>query len=162
MTGFDYAVVTVLALSLALGLARGVTAEILALAAWVAAFWAARSWGPVAATALGDTLREPMRLALGLGAVFVATLMLFALARFAATRFLRAIGLGAVDRLLGGAFGMARGLLLVLLGVLACGLTGLPAKPWWRQAVLASPLETAALAAKPWLPGALAQAIRYR
>ncbi|MCF8177256.1 MAG: CvpA family protein, partial [Sulfuritalea sp.] len=43
MTAFDYAVLTVIAASVLLGLWRGVVSEILALAAWVVAFLVARA-----------------------------------------------------------------------------------------------------------------------
>jgi membrane protein required for colicin V production len=33
---------------------------------------------------------------------------------------------------------------------------------WWREAMLAHPLETAVIAAKPWLPAEVAKRIRYR
>lgn len=152
-------------LSLLLGAARGITSELLALGAWVAAFFAARAWGHLAATALAGWLpgvRElAVRQAIGFVAVFLATLLLFAALRFAVSRLLRAVGLGFADRLLGAVFGVLRGLLVVLLGVVVCGMSTLPMKSWWREALLAPPLETVVIAAKPWLPRPLAQAIRY-
>ena len=56
------------------------------------------------------------------------------------SRAARAIGLGFLDRLLGAVFGLARGLLIVLLLVLICGVTTLPRNDWWQNAVLAPPL----------------------
>ena len=163
MTGFDDAVLAVIALSSLLGLWRGVVSEILGLAAWVAAFFAARAWAQVAADMLGTRLAEPVsRAAVGFVAVFVATLLVFAAARFLLSRLLRAVGLGLVDRFLGALFGILRGVLMVLAGVLVCGMTDLPRRPWWREALLSPPLETAVLAARPWLPRTVAQRIRYR
>ncbi len=162
MTGFDYAVFSVIALSSLLGLWRGVVSEILGLAAWVAAFLAARAWGLVAAASLARWIGEPAwRAAAGFAAVFVATLLVFAAARFVLSRLLRAVGLGFADRLLGALFGVMRGVLVVLAGVLVCGMTALPRQPWWRDASLSPPLETAVLALRPWLPKTVAQRIRY-
>ena len=92
----------------------------------------------------------------------MAVLVAAALLRLALSKLLRAIGLGPLDRFLGAVFGVARGVLVVLLCVLIGGLTVLPQQAWWRQAWLAPPLETAVLAAKPWLPAAVAKRIRYR
>jgi membrane protein required for colicin V production len=75
---------------------------------------------------------------------------------------LKAVGLGWMDRILGGLFGIARGLLVVLFGVLVAGLTPLPQAVWWREALLAPPFETVVIAAKPWMPQELAKRIGYR
>lgn len=161
--GFDYAVLAVMALSAMLGLWRGVVSEMLALLAWLAGFFAARTWGGAAADALATWLRDPaLRQILGFVAMFAATLLLFAVVRFVVTRLLRAVGLGLVDRFLGMLFGLMRGLLIVLAGVLIGGMTEMPRQAWWHEAILAAPLETAVLAAKPWLPPPVAQRIRYR
>lgn len=163
MTGFDYVVLMVIALSSLLGLWRGVVNETLGLAAWVAAFFAARAWGLVASGLLTGWISEPAwRAAAGFAAVFLVTLLIFAAARFLISRLLRAVGLGLADRFLGALFGIVRGVLVVLAGVLVCGMTPLPRQPWWRDASLSPPLETAVLAIKPWLPKTVAQRIRYR
>lgn len=167
MTGFDYAVLAVLALSALLGFWRGVVSEVLGLAAWVAAFFAAGWWGGAAgetlARLIAGPLGEPMwRQVCGYVAVFVATLLAFGLARLLFSRLLRAVGLGLADRLMGLVFGAVRGGLLVLVMVAIGGMSPAPRQPWWSQAWLARPLETAVLAARPWLPEAAAQRIGYR
>jgi membrane protein required for colicin V production len=75
---------------------------------------------------------------------------------------LKAAGLGLLDRLLGAGFGVLRGVLVVLAAVLVAGMTPLPKAVWWRDAMLAPPLETVIIAAKPWLPEDAAKRIRYR
>lgn len=163
MTAFDYAVLGVTGASSLLGLWRGVVSEILALVAWVAAFFAARAWGGAAAGFFGAWLADPaIGYAAGFVSVFVAVLIAFAVARLALSLLLRAVGLGLVDRLLGASFGVARGVLIALAGVLVAGFTALPRQAWWREAVLAPPLETAVLAARPFLPREAAQRIKYR
>ncbi|MFA7282305.1 MAG: CvpA family protein [Sterolibacterium sp.] len=160
---FDCAVAAILVLSALLGLWRGIVSEILALLAWVAAFFAAKIWGGQAAEILSAWLRDPaLRQVLGFVAVFALTLLLFSAVRFFLSRLLRAVGLGLVDRFLGVLFGLVRGLLIALAGVMLGGLTEFPRQTWWREAILAPPLETAVLAFKPWLPPQVAQKIRYR
>ena len=163
MTGFDIVVLAVLGASVLLGLWRGVASEMLALAAWVVAFVAARQFGHEAGRICALWITDPaLAMAAGIGAVFVAVLVVFALGRYVVSLLLRAVGLGLLDRLLGGVFGVARGGVIVLAAVLVAGMTPLPKAPWWRAAVLAPPLETAAIAAKPWLPAEVAKRIRYR
>jgi len=73
----------------------------------------------------------------------------------------KSAGLAAEDRILGGVFGLARGALIVLVLVLLAGLTSLPKRPVWRDAVLSPPLEALALSVKIWLPGDLSRRISY-
>ncbi|HZV55180.1 MAG TPA: CvpA family protein [Rhodocyclaceae bacterium] len=163
MTVFDYAVLGVIAASSLLGLWRGVVGEVLALAAWVAAFLAARAWAGLAGGWFAGVVAEPaLRYAVGFVVVIVGVLVLFAVARWLLSTLLRAVGLGLVDRLLGAGFGIARGALIVLAVVLVAGMTALPKSQWWRDASLAPALETAVIAAKPWLPAEVAKRIRYR
>lgn len=137
--------------------------EILALLAWVAAFLAARAWAVPVGEVVAAGLAEPVwRQAAGFAAIVIAVLILFALGRWLMSLFLKAVGLAPLDRLLGALFGIARGILIVWGLVLLAGLTAMPQQAWWRQALLAPPLETAVLAAKPWLPPDLAKRIRYR
>ena len=74
---------------------------------------------------------------------------------------MRAIGLGFVDRLLGAVFGVARGVLIVVIGVLVAGLTTLPQQEWWQNAMFAPPLVAAALSLRPWLPQAWAEQLDF-
>ena len=163
MTAFDWVVLAVVGASVALGLWRGVVSEILALAAWVAAFFVARQFGHDVGAALAAWIHDPALAATaGFVGVFVAVLVVFAVARQLLSFLLRAVGLGVIDRVLGSVFGVARGLVIVLAGVLLAGMTAMPRESWWRGAVLAPPLETAVVAAKPWLPSEVAKRIRYR
>jgi membrane protein required for colicin V production len=163
MTFFDYAALGVVAVSLLIGGWRGVVSEILALLAWIAAFLAARTWAGLAGDWLAAEMAEPLgRQVVGFIAVFVAVLILFALARWLLSLLLKVVGLRPLDRVLGALFGIARGVLIVWLAVLLGGMTPLPQEKWWRQAVLSPPLETAVLAAKPLLPSELSKRIRYR
>jgi membrane protein required for colicin V production len=163
MTGFDYAVLAAIAASLLLGLWRGVVSEVLALLAWVAAFFVARAAAPTLSPMLAHFTHETtLQYVAAFAAVFVGILVIFAIGRMVMASLLRAAGLGWADRLLGMVFGIGRGLLVVLVAVLLGGLTPLPHEEWWRDALLAPPLETAVVAGKPWLPQLVAQRIRFR
>jgi membrane protein required for colicin V production len=163
MTAFDYVVLSVMALSALLGLWRGVISEILALAAWVVAFLAARGGADdVAAVFVGRIAQAEVRLLVAYIVIVVGVLLIFAVARRLMSLLVTAAGLGLLDRLLGASFGVLRGLLIVLVAVMLAGLTPFPAATWWRDAVFSPPLETAVIAVKPWLPQELAKRIKYR
>jgi membrane protein required for colicin V production len=163
MTVFDYVIFAIFFASAALGLWRGVVGEVIALAAWVLGFFSAQAWGgEVALLAFSGIGDHAWRLVAGWVAVFVATLLLLALARVAVQGMLKALGLSITDRLLGLVFGAARGVLIVMLLVAIGGMTSAPKERWWSEAALSPPLETAVLAARPWLPQEAASRIRFR
>ena len=162
MTAFDYGVIIIVLASLALGLWRGLVGEVLALLAWVLAGLAAWQFGPEIG-ALITTIADPgLRVLAGYAAVFVGVLVVLAVVRLAVRGLLKALGLTAVDRILGVLFGIARGAMIVFILVAVGGMTSAPKEPWWARAQLAPPLETAVLAAKPWLPPEAAKRIRFR
>jgi membrane protein required for colicin V production len=162
MTIFDYGVIAIVVASLALGLWRGLIGEVLALLAWILAALAAWQFGPEIG-ALMTAIEDPgLRLLAGYGAVFLGVLLVLGVLRLAIRGLLKALGLTAVDRLLGVCFGIARGMLIVLILVAVGGMTSAPKQPWWQKAALAPPLETAVLASKPWMPPEAAKRIRFR
>lgn len=149
--------------SVLLGLWRGVVSELLALAAWVVAFFVARHFGGEAGHWMAKWIADPaLSMAAGFAAVFFAVLAVFAVGRIVIALMLRAVGLGLVDRLLGAVFGVLRGVVIAFALVLLGGMTAMPREAWWREATFAPPLETAVIAAKPWMPPDVAKRIRYR
>ncbi|MES2770377.1 MAG: CvpA family protein [Pseudomonadota bacterium] len=162
MSLFDYVLLAILALSLCLGLWRGVVGEMIALAAWVLAFFAAKLWAAEFASSLLHSIGDPaLRIVASWVIIFIVVLMLMALLRLALRGVLQALGLSLLDRLLGALFGLARGLLIVLLLIAVGGMSKLHESAWWRAAQLTAPLETAVLASKPWLPTEVAKRIRF-
>lgn len=163
MTVFDYVFLAILLLSAAVGMWRGLVSEVIALLAWVVALVAAWRYSGEVARLLGGVIVEPAwRQVAGFALIFVAVLILAALLRFLLRELLKAVGLGATDRLFGAFFGLARGVAIAFAVVLLGGLIGVAREPWWSHATFAPPLETAVIAAKPWLPDAVAARIRFR
>lgn len=162
MTAFDYGVIVILLASLALGLWRGLIGEVLALLAWILAALAAWQFGPEIGALITAIADPGIRVLAGYAVVFIGVLIVLALVRLAVRGLLKALGLTAVDRVLGVLFGVARGMLIVLILVAVGGMTSAPKQPWWEKATFAPPLETAVLASKPWLPPEAAKRIRFR
>jgi membrane protein required for colicin V production len=162
MTWLDYALIAVVGISALIGIWRGLVREVFALAGWVAAIAVAMLFAGEAARLIPAGFATPLvRTVIAFTVLFLAILMAVSLAGLLFTKAVRAVGLGLADRTLGGVFGFARGALILLVIVLAAGLTAVPKEPFWREAKLAAPLETAAIAVKPYLPPALADKVRY-
>ncbi|WP_293934872.1 CvpA family protein [Iodobacter sp.] len=162
MTGFDYTVLGILGLSMLLSVMRGLVQEVLALAAWVLAFWLASHYASVAAMWMPQSLpNDELRYLAGFVSIFFVTWVASAMLRVTFNQFLQATGLKPMDRLFGAGFGLLRGFLLCLTLVLAAGFTSLPKQMIWRNAMFSPLFEEAAVMAKAWLPEALAARIHY-
>jgi len=162
MTAFDYVVITVILASVALGVWRGVVGEVLALIAWILAFFAAKWCGDEFAHIFLASIYDPtLRIIAGWASVFFIVLLAMSIVRLAVSGFIKALGMGLSDRLLGVIFGMARGLVIVLAVVALAGATSLPKEQWWKEAYFSAPLETAVVACKPWLHPDIANKIQF-
>jgi membrane protein required for colicin V production len=162
MTWFDYAVLGVIGLSMLVGVIRGFVRETLSLVGWIAAAVLASMFAGQVAEWLPASVNSPaVRVAMAFVIVFLAVILLAAVAGWMLSNLIKAAGLGLADRVLGSMFGFVRGMLIVLVCVMLCGLTKVPKEDFWRQAALSGPLETAVIAAKPWLPQELAKRVKF-
>ncbi len=162
MTWFDYAVLAIIGISVLLSIIHGLVRELLALASWLMAFVAAQTYVSAIAPLLPEAIPgESLRFLVAFLIVFVLVLLAMTLLASALSKLVRVAGLGIVDRMLGAAFGLVRGLAIVMLAVLLAGMTALPKQPAWRDAMLSAPLEALAGVIKVWLPDDLSKHINY-
>src|SRR3954464_2568019 len=162
MSWLDYGLVTVIAVSVAWGVWRGLVREVMSLAGWVIAFLAANLLaGPVGERLPESMARSELRVLLAFVGIFLVSLVLTTLGGLALSRVAKSVGLAGLDRTLGGLFGVLRGLLIVVALALAAGLTTLPQRGLWNDSAVAPSLEKLCLSLKPWLPPALSDRLRY-
>lgn len=115
ITGLDFIVLAVMLISALLAMVRGLTREVLSIASWVAAAVAALYFFP----RFQDTVREMLQpnwladISLALG-IFLITLIIVSFITMRISDFILDSRVGALDRTLGFMFGLARGLLLVV------------------------------------------------
>ena len=130
----DYAILAIVAISILVGALRGFIREVFSLLVWAAAFLVAYYFaGDVAALMEGAVTLPSARIAMGFTGLFISVLLVGGLINYLLGRLVETTGLSGTDRLLGGVFGAARGLALVLVLLLVAGLTPLPADPWWQE-----------------------------
>jgi membrane protein required for colicin V production len=162
MTVIDIVVLVISGISVVYGVFRGLVREVLALLAWVASFLLANLLAPDAAKLLPQAMAsEELRLLVSFVAVFIVVLVGLSVLAILASKLVKIVGLGPADRVVGGAFGLARGLLVVMILVLLAGLTSLPRQSSWRDAALKGPLEASAEHIKKWLPTDLSKRIKF-
>jgi membrane protein required for colicin V production len=162
LTVFDYVVLGVIGVSVLLSLMRGLVRELLGLAGWIIASLIAKAYAVDVALMLPANIpNQGLRLAAAFAIVFLGILLLASLLAIAISAFFKQVGLGWLDRGLGGLFGCARGLLVVSVLVLLGGMTSLPQDPRWRNAMFSAPLEAIVMQFMPWLPREMAKHIKY-
>lgn len=153
MLALDWIFGGVLLASLLLGAWRGLIYEVFSLVSWVAAFLLARWLAPDLATHLpmaGSS--ETVRYAVAFAVVFVLSVLVGSLLAALAKKLFAAVGLRPADRALGAVFGLARGLLLVLLATVVIAMTPLKTDPWWQASVGAELAVATLNGLKPVLP----------
>lgn len=163
LTAFDLVVLAVVGLSTLVALARGAVREIMGFLAWIGAFAAA--WfafaptRPIVKDALhNDLLTDLATVAL----VFLVPLLAFKLMGSMLARAVSGSGLGLADRLLGLAFGLGRGVLLVAAAYLLGSMLVPPERhpDWIARAQVLPHVRSAAAKLQSVLPAELESKVK--
>ena len=151
MTPVDYLIVLVLVVSAGVGFWRGFVKEALSLLTLLVAIWLAWRFAALVEPKLTNwAADQEVRILIARGVIFALALVLGALASWVARQLIRHTGLTGVDRMLGGAFGFARGVLIVGLLVLALDFLDLDQDGWWQSARFRPYAEQVAAAVKKY------------
>ena len=137
MNSTDYVVIVAVVLSAVMGVARGFLREAVALGAWVIALFLAWHFSDLIAPHLGGLLSDS-EVRPWAARVIIVTLVLLlgALVGAMLGHFVRLSIFSGLDRLLGFAFGVLRGFVLLGVFVILGQLLRLQDEPWWRHSVL--------------------------
>lgn len=153
MPALDWIFFGVLLVSLALGAWRGLIYEVLSVVSWIAAFilaqWFALDVGqklPMAGSG------ESVRYAAGFALVFVVSVLAGSLLAKLVQKLFAAVGLQPADRALGAAFGLVRGVVLLLAATVVIGMSPLKSSEWWQESVGAGISLVALKGLRPVLP----------
>ena len=149
----DYAILGTILISVGVGALRGFIKEVFSLVVWSAAFVIAYLYADNVAVLMESHVSLPSaRTAMGFTGLFVSVLLVGGLVNYLLGRLVESTGLSGTDRLLGGVFGAARGLALVVAVLLVAGFTPIPADPWWKDSQVIQRLLPFATWASEFLP----------
>ena len=135
----DLALVGMIAVSVLVGLWRGLVFEMLAVLGWIAAYFVAQWFAPELAPRLpigaaGSALNHATAFAV----VFVLALLVWGIVARLVRMLVRAVPVvSTADRLMGAAFGLVRALVLLLAISTLVGLTPLIKSQAWQQSRVA-------------------------
>ena len=162
MTIFDYLLLFILIASVIISTLRGLVKEILSLVSWIVAFVVANMYGASLAPMLPNLIPgEVVRLMVAFVALFIGVRLLMGLLMMAVDALIKSSGMSLADRGLGGLFGLARGIVIVLAAVIVAGMTDLPKQDFWTRAVFSPMAETGVRTVKPFLPGTLSRHVNF-
>jgi membrane protein required for colicin V production len=136
MHWLDASFLIVTVVSCLFGLWRGFVREVLSLLAWIAALLIARLYSEPLAPMLGGWVESAaMQQAFSFAILFIVTLLLGALVNNLVAKLIDISGLKLTDRLLGSLFGVARGVVIVMVFVYF-GSGFFADAPWWQESRL--------------------------
>jgi membrane protein required for colicin V production len=150
----DWVLLAALLASIAIGVIRGFTREFFGLVSWVVAIVAALFLAPLTLGFLESHIATPsLRIAASYALVFFGFLVLGAIVTAVVSSLVRKSStLSAVDRSVGGGFGLIRGVLVCVVLVWLVGLTPARQDPWWKESKLIPPFEWLAEGFRSVLP----------
>jgi membrane protein required for colicin V production len=154
----DWVLIGILVLSVVVGLWRGLVFEVLSLLGWVAAYIAAQWFTPVTAAHLpvgspGSAINH----AAAFACTFVLALIVWMILARLVRMLITASPLSALDRTLGGGFGLLRGVVVLLAIATVVSMTPAVRSEAWRGSQGAAWLTVVLQGLKPVLPAGVAQ-----
>jgi len=118
MNWIDASILIITLLSCIFGLWRGLVREIFSLITWIFALLVARRYSEILANFLFSSFDNiTMRYVAAFALIFIIVMMLGTFLNFLLSKLLIFTGLKFVDRLMGGVFGIARGVIISVIGL---------------------------------------------
>lgn len=138
MNGADLLILSVLIISVLLGLVRGFVREAIGLLAWLGGLWLAWRYAPLLEPFLGGAVGEPPISTWTARVLIVLFVLLLGwLIAAVLSHLLRHSELSLlVDRLLGATFGVLRGAVVIAVFVLLGQFVQLTTVDWWKESRL--------------------------
>lgn len=134
----DWVILGIVVVSSLFGLMRGLIKEALSVANWIIAVLIAATYQDPLASLLAQHIETPsLRQIIAFSSLFFVTLLIGALVNYLIGEMIKMSGLSAVNRILGMAFGLVRGLVVVMaLLLLVPPVVSIDKDLWWRESAL--------------------------
>lgn len=153
MTIFDYVVLGILGFSILVGLMRGAISEFFSVLGWVFSFYLAKTYsGQVIKYLPAQIPEESIKVIAAFLIIFLTVLLVCSLISIVLTKLFQAIGLGGLNRLLGGLLGLLKGVLVTCILMMLAAMTDVPKDARWTNAMLSAPLEVLVLKLMTLMP----------
>lgn len=163
MIWVDVAICGILSITLLVGVFNGASRQAYSLICWLLALLVGLSFGPDFAKLIKSSIDEPaILLAASFASLCMITLTVGGLILMLLGEQIKKSGFTIVERLGGLCFGLAHGIVFVVLLVMLAGLSVLPHSPWWKKSKLIPPFQSAVVWLQHHLPSELTKNVNYR
>lgn len=157
----DIFIITVILLSFLIGLFRGLIKESLSLVTWVLAIVLAAMFAEPFSSVITFTKEPFIRMVTAFFIIFLSTVIVGAFINYFVGLLVRKTPFSTPDRVLGGGFGLLRGVVIMTVVVLLAGLTPLTQADWWQTSYSVEKFETLAIWVKERLPEEHAKPFKF-
>lgn len=138
MNWADWTLVAIIVISSLISIKRGFVKEAISLAIWALAFFIAVAFDHRLATLLQGLIESAsLRFMVSFVALFAATMVVGAMVNYLLGELVKMTGLSGTDRLFGMAFGLVRGVIVVMaILILLPMVIPVQQDEWWRHSLL--------------------------
>jgi len=132
MPWIDIVIIAFFAISILIGVYRGFVKETLSVASWVLAAFVAFRFGEQASVYIKPYVtKEPLDLAIAYVAVFLVSLILFAIISHIISQIFESSGMKGIDRSIGSIFGALRAAVIIVVLILVGRFMAMDNQQWW-------------------------------
>jgi membrane protein required for colicin V production len=161
LSGLDWFFIVVVSFSVLISFWRGLVREVLSLAVWVSAFVGSFYAYKPLSNFLGHLIHhQTVRVALSFLIIFIAIFIFGTLLTYLFIRLIDKTGLRGLDRFLGLGFGLARGVLVVVIVLMLGRLSALIDEDYWKHSVLVKHLAPLAQKIQALLPHSVVEEMK--
>jgi len=161
MSLIDIIVIFVLFASLIFGFFRGFVKELLSLMAWVFAFFVAYYFSLSVAIILPFETDFSIKYVSSFVLIFIFVLIISSILISFINSFVYKIGLGASNIILGGFFGILRGIIIVYFLIFVIETTSFAEEPTWQQSNSITLIKLLVKKTFPYLPQEWLNKVKY-
>jgi membrane protein required for colicin V production len=133
----DISIIAIITVSGLVGVFRGFVREVMSLIGWIVSAWLAWRYANVFAPVFDSVVQSPdVRNAAAFIAIFLVSLVLFALLSYFISKIMSQSALKGMDRTLGILFGVLRGVIVVAVLAILIQSTQFSKESWWQGSIL--------------------------
>lgn len=161
MTPIDYSIIAIIILSMVFGCFRGFVRELLSLVGWIAAFYSANFLTSSYYHLIPFDFDESFKYIACYFLIFITILVLASIFIKLLNKFINSVGLSLSNFILGGFFGVIRGLLIVFVVIFLGEKTSFSINPAWANSTYIPIIKNSVKNTLPYLPEEWFKDVKY-